>query len=366
MKLSLRKITNRYERPLRIGFACKLDLPMKLERLAYKPAALVDFYEETFGALGALCERTWHDRLQIVAEGRPAKLWNPEGSLHEIELTFAPADAATARDASREVFPGCPLTFSLAESLRPRPLGLERALLAVESTARAPDPSVAEKLWRAQFPDTTRWRLLEQWKADFHFSLVALARCEIQAIDQHWSLHRIAVALPGGETDPGLAQHLSFAQLNAQGASAISWPAPDLSQWQNFLRSALESELSDELTGIRARQENYLRRELERIDQYFHNYEREMATRNSRANKTAQIKSERLAAAKAEHTRRRADQIARHEIRVHPHLDALMLFAEPAWRTTLKLERARIEQQVDALFAPRARRWFACNKTFAF
>jgi len=87
---------------------------MKLNRLAYEPSALVDFYEEGLSALGALCERTWHDRLEIVAEGQAARLWNPEGALHEIELAFASSDAAAARDAAREVFPGCPLTFRLA------------------------------------------------------------------------------------------------------------------------------------------------------------------------------------------------------------------------------------------------------------
>ena len=121
---------------------------MKLDRLAYDPGALVNFYEAGLAALGALCERTWHDRLEIVAEGRAAKLWNPDGALHEIELAFAPADATAARDAVREVFPGCPLTFRLAETLRPSPLPLERVALAGELEAHAPDPAVAEKLWR--------------------------------------------------------------------------------------------------------------------------------------------------------------------------------------------------------------------------
>src|SRR5437867_6058077 len=156
---------------------------MKLERLEYKPSALVDFYEESFGALGALCERTWHDRLEIVAEGRPAKLWNPEGSLHEIELTFAPADAAAARDAAREVFPGCPLTFRLAESLRPLPLALDRVVLASHAGERPPAADVGEKLWRAQFPETNRWQLASPFVAECHFSLLALMRCEIHAID---------------------------------------------------------------------------------------------------------------------------------------------------------------------------------------
>ena len=149
---------------------------MRLDRLSYEPAALVDFYEAGLGALGALCERTWHDRLEVVGEGQSAKLWNPDGALHEIELAFAPADAASARDAAREVFPGCPLTFRLAEALRPVPLALENIILAAEGRVGPPDPAVAEKLWRAQFPDTNRWRLTDPFKPDHHFALVALAR----------------------------------------------------------------------------------------------------------------------------------------------------------------------------------------------
>ncbi|MCX6929660.1 MAG: hypothetical protein NT154_41565, partial [Verrucomicrobia bacterium] len=189
---------------------------MKLDRLAYEPGALVNFYEEGFGALGALCERTWHDRLDVVAEGDAAKLWNTDGTLHEIELAFAPADATTARDAVREVFPGCPLTFRLAETLRPSPVPLERVALAGEPRGHAPDPAVADKLWRVQFPDTTQWRLAQPFKSDLHFSLVALARCEIQAIDQHWSLHRLAISLPDGEPDASLAREVSFAQADPE------------------------------------------------------------------------------------------------------------------------------------------------------
>ena len=73
---------------------------MRLDRLVYDPAALVDFYEQGFGALGAL---------------------------HEVELTFASADATGARDSVREVFPGCPLTFRLAEALRPAAVGTDCA-----------------------------------------------------------------------------------------------------------------------------------------------------------------------------------------------------------------------------------------------
>ena len=333
---------------------------MKLDRLTYDANALLTFYEEGFGALGALCERTWHDRLEIVAEGEAAKLWNAEGQLHEVELGFAPADASTARDALREVFPGCPLTFRLADALRSRPLPLERVALAPGAPSRPPEPVLAEKLWRAQHPDTTRWRLAEPFKADFHFSLVALARCEIQAIDQHWSAHRLAVALANGEPDAALAEEFTFARADPETAATLAWPRPDPARWQSFLRRALETELAGDLAAIRERQENYLRRELDRIDKYFENYELELAARAARSSsEAAKVRTaDRLAAARAEHTRRRADQVARHEIRVQPHIDALLLVAEPAWRATLSMERTHVAQDLSAVFVPRARKWF--------
>ena len=333
---------------------------MKLDRLTYDPGALVSFYEEGLSALGALCERTWHDRLEIVAEGGAAKLWNPEGALHEIELAFVPANATAARDAVREVFPGCPLTFRLAETLRPSPLPLERVALAGELETHPPDPAVAEKLWRMQYPDTTRWRLRAPFKRDSHFSLVALARCEIQAIDQHWSLHRLAVSLEG-EPDDSLAREFSFARAGPELGTAASWPTPEPARWQSFLSAALEADVAAELAVVRARQESYLRRELDRIDEYFTNYELELTARAARSSsQSATVRTtDRLAAAKAEHVRRRTDQVARHEIRIQPHLDALMLVAEPAWRGNLEVERAHVAQSVEPLFVPRARKWFA-------
>ena len=274
---------------------------MKLDRLPYNPAALINFYEEGLGALGALCERTWHDRLEVIAEGPPAKLWNSDGALSEAELQFASADTATARDASREVFPGCPLTFRLAEALYPSPLPLERLLLAGERAGtHLPNEAVAEKLWHAQFPGCARWRLAAPFRPTFHFSLVSLARCEIQAIDQHRSLHRLVLGLPSGESDESLARELDFAQVESEPPSDIPWPAPDPTRWQEFLRQAIEIGLTNELAAIRARQENYLRRELDRIDDYFVNYERELTDRAARsASQTTKLKAaDRLAAAR--------------------------------------------------------------------
>ena len=70
--------------------------------------------------------------------------------------------------------------------------------------------------------------------------------------------------------------------------------------------------------------ENYLRRELDRVETYFDDYERELATRATRTGSEAtKMKSTaRLEAARAERVRRRADQVARHEIRIHPSVSA--------------------------------------------
>ena len=331
---------------------------MKLPRASHEPGELLEFYEQGLGALGALCERTWHDRLEVVAEARAAALWNPQGALHEVELHFAQSDTNVARDAAREVFPGCPLTFRLAESLRVSPLPLER-FVRPDVGSRPPEAAVAEKLWRSQFADTTRWQLTAPFQPDFHFSLVALARCELQAIDQHWSLHRVAISLPGGEADEHLAEEFNFYQTGGEATSEIIWPSPDPAAWQALLQRAFEHELANELLPIRARQEYSLRREVERIDDYFENYAHELSARAARTvNAQAKIKSaDRLAAAKAEHARRRADQVARHEIRVHPHLEALMLVAERAWRAKLGVERSHRARTLEALFVPRSRKW---------
>jgi hypothetical protein len=58
-----------------------------------------------------------------------------------------------------------------------------------------------------------------------------------------------------------------------------------------------------------------------------------------------------------EHERRRLDQLHRHEIRVIPHLDALLLLAEPAWRAKLTVAHHDVPRPCDALWVPRARRW---------
>jgi hypothetical protein len=62
-------------------------------------------------------------------------------------------------------------------------------------------------------------------------------------------------------------------------------------------------------------------------------------------------------AARAEHERRRLDQVRRHEIRVIPHLDALLLLAEPAWPVILLVAEHDEPRRREAGRVSRARRW---------
>jgi hypothetical protein len=331
---------------------------MKLPRLTPEPGALVDFYQQALAGLGAACERTWYDRLSVLAEGTAARLWNETGDLCEAELSFPAPDAPGARDARTEVFPGCPLTFRLAELLRPAPLPLETVVLASDTPQR-PALETAEKAWRVQFPATTRWGLRTPLTAAHHFNLVALLRCEIQAIDQHWSLHRLALSLPEGAPEPELAAGLALAEADPQPPVEIAWPPPEPGSWAGFLAAALAPELAPELAPIRVRQQQYLRRELERIDDYFSRYELELTTRAARSsNEASRLKlADRLAATRAEHARRRLDQVARHEIRVVAHADALLLVAERAWHAELEVVRDHVPQTLSAHWLPRTRRW---------
>jgi hypothetical protein len=322
---------------------------------------LIEFFEDGLTALGAVCERSWHDRLELVAEGRAASLWNgSSGDYLEKLLRFVPLDATGGRDTDTEVFPGCPLIFRLAETLRGGTLTVERVTLQRFEPGQAPSSDAAERLWRSQFPAGSRWQLEGPFQPTWHFSLLLLARCEIQAIDQQWSLHRLALNFADGRSDESLAEKLDFAEVNARPEETISWPALDLARWQERITNALSEELTPDLARVRARQSNYLRRELDRIDDYFENYERELQQRAGRSRSPeAHAKLEqRLAAARLEHEHRRNDQVQRHEIRVIPHLDGLMLVAEPAWGATVSWDENHQPRRVIAHFLPRARRWF--------
>jgi hypothetical protein len=332
---------------------------MKLPRLEYRPGDAMDFYEQGLASLGALCERTWHDKLQVIAEGSCARLWNNDGALHEIEIQFAAADATAMREAAREVFPGAPLTFRLTEALRERPITLQRFVLDSGQNTTVPDPSVIERLWRGQFPETRRWSLAGTISRTFHFSLVTVARSEVQALDQHWFAHRVAVSICDGDPDEALARDLSFQQCSASPAEMPPWPAIEPATWRAFLETAVHRDLVEDIDGIRQRQESRLQRELERVETYFDDYERELQSRGRRgASEEGKLKLEqRLAAARAERARRRGDQVSRHELRVIIHWDACLFVAEPAWGAELKVETDRQNKRVTAHFVPRSRRW---------
>jgi len=333
---------------------------MKFPRLSHDPGMLIEFFEEGLTVLGAVCERSWHDRLDLVAEGRAASLWNTAGDFVEKQLRFVPPDAMGGRDADTEVFPGCPLTFRLAETLRGGTLQVERAALQTFDPPRPPSCDAVEKIWHAQFSAGPRWRLDGPFQHTWHFSVLLLARCEIQAIDQQWSLHRLTLSYADGRRDDSLAEKLDFAAVNPHPDQSLSWPVLELAQWQGRIAAALNADLTNDLAHIRARQASYLRRELDRIDNYFENYERELQQRvaRSRSPDTQAKLEQRLAAARLEHERRRSDQVQRHEIRVIPHLDGLLLVAEPAWGAIVSWHEHHQEHRVAAHFLPRARRWF--------
>lgn len=332
---------------------------MKLARLGYDQGALAEFYQEAIERLGGLCERTWYDHLRVVAEGVAAKPWNSDGALLDTELVFSAPETHAPKDPTVEVFPGCPLTFRLVDLLRPEPIPFERVLLGSSGKLTPPTPDVAEKLWYLQHPGTNRWRIESGFVRTHHFSLLTLVRCEIQAIDQHWSLHRLVRSLPGGERDDSLENEFDFAEVVTDSAESVEWPQPTTNRLKELLSQALSEELESELSAIRGRQENYLRRELERVDDYFANYEREVHERAARSRtETTKLKSvERLAAAQAEHARRRADQVQRHAIRVVPYFDALLLLAEPAWKARVTVSRPNEVRAHDAVFVPRNRKW---------
>lgn len=330
---------------------------MKLQRASLSPMEGIEFFEEALNNLGALCERTWHDRLEVVAEGAPARLWNPEGHLHEVELQFVPREATEARNAERQVFPGCPLSFKVPETLRAGPLVLERAYCDDKTTLRAPDAPTAEKHWRATHPETKFWRMASPLTMDCHFGLVAIVRCEIQAIDQRWTVHRVALSLTDGGHDNDLAEKIAF-QMPAQAPANLHWPTLQTADCASWIQNLIEREAAEELASVRSRQDANLRRELDRIDDYFGQYEKDLSERAGRSRvENAKAKLEqRLTAAKAERLRRRQDQIARHEIRIIPHVDALLLTAERAWRGRIQLDPAG-QKTEEALYLPRSRQW---------
>jgi hypothetical protein len=331
---------------------------MKFSKIPPRPEYLIDFFEEGLSSLGAVCERSWHDRLEVLAEGDAARLWRNEGGLFSGELYFRDGSLPEAGNPETEVFPGCPLTFHLVEALWARHTTHSRVCLSSGGVIKAPAQDVLQKLWQAQFGPCADWRVtpfLPAWS----FSLVVALRCEIQAIDQSWSFHRLAFTLPSGERDASLEfvlEQLSPVDLVGEGPD---WPAVDASVVPDWIGRALLSELAPELSKIKERQQHFLRRELSRIDHYFENYSRELHKRMGRQRKEDAIKryADRLEATRVEHNRRRTDQIERHTIHLLPHVDAALMVAEPALVATVSCRAGRAERSTRAIFVPRTRHW---------
>jgi hypothetical protein len=331
---------------------------MKFPKIPPRAENLIEFFEEGLTSLGAVCERAWHDRLQVLAEGDAARLWRKDGDLFSGELYFRDGSLPDSNNPEADVFPGCPLTFALVEALWGRHLAHSRVCLAPGRSMKAPAQDVAQKLWQAQFGSSTGWAatpLMPAWS----FTLVMAVRCEIQATDQSWSSHRLAFTLPGGERDGSLEAALEQMSPIEPFDEEPDWPAVDPGVVSDWIGRALTSELTLELSKIKERQQLFLRRELSRIDQYFENYSRELRERMERQRKEEAAKryADRLAATRAEHNRRRIDQIERHTIRLLPHVDAVLTVAEPAFAATVTCRAGRGESCVRAVFVPRTRHW---------
>jgi hypothetical protein len=197
--------------------------------------------------------------------------------------------------------------------------------------------------------------------ADWHFTFVLLVRCEIQSTNQHWSLHRVAVSWPGGERDTIMERDFGLLIPAAAAMDTLPWPQWEAEALETLTRAAIEEEIQTEIAPIRERQQQYLQRELARIDEYFASYEAELKQRASRRSATADAHTrheDRLRAAKEEHQRRRDDQIHRHEISVIPTIDLCVCVAERAWATKVTVRHGRESEELPYLYVPRLRRWF--------
>ncbi len=131
---------------------------MKFPKIPARAEHLIEFFEDGLHTLGAICERSWHDRMEVLAEGDAARLWRSDDDLFSGELYFRDAGSQGLDNAENEIFPGCPLTFRLAETLWRRHLAYSRVCLCMDIGVKAPSNDVADKLWQAQFGLHADWR----------------------------------------------------------------------------------------------------------------------------------------------------------------------------------------------------------------
>lgn len=330
---------------------------MNHKRLPPDSQLLRDFYEAALGRLGAVTDRPWHDRLSVLAEGQSARIWSEAQDFVETEIHFPPPETTAQRNAASEVFPGCPLTFRLVETVL-REVPARFRLVIGDPEAKVPGRPVVEKLLRQQLDLGPLVRVgIGEFRPVWHFSVVVGLRAEVVAIDQTWDAVRLAFALDTGEADPHLEKELEFLPRpvgSAVGGSPV-WPEIDETRLRAMIGENLLRDLAGPLGAIRKRQEQHLQRELVRIANYFSGYRAELETRwkRQRTDESRQRYRDRIAASAAEEKRRREDQVQRHEIRLIPHVDALLLTGERAWRAKVTLS----DRAVQATYVVRARRW---------
>ena len=139
-------------------------------------------------------------------------------------------------------------------------LAVHRAALRT-GEQKPPDLGLVERRWNNQFPNRVKMRMTTRFVASAHFSIVAALRYEIQAVDQHWSQHRLAINLSTGEPDPQLAEQLPILEP-WNNPVPFNWPQFRQDECRKALLAALEQEAGATVKSVKDRQSKYLQREL--------------------------------------------------------------------------------------------------------
>mgnify|MGYP000381771108 CR=1 FL=1 len=332
---------------------------MILPRFDFDPGPLRELHQQALTALGADCDTPWHDRLDVLAEGAAAKIWDPSGGLVVRSMRFPPPAAPGLRNPDEEVFPGCPVSFHLAEAVWAGLSACGRAVVLPDlGGSKPPDLAVLSRLWDRQHAAAAGARLGSVRPA-WHFTGVFGLRLELQAISQHWSAARVALSWPGGEQDAETERELFLLPIEPS-PPAVDWPVDGAGVLGPALLRAVESDHAAEIAALRQRQQRSLERELRRVNDYFSGYIRELEERASRkrTESTRADYAARVAAARAEHERRIADQVGRHGIRVVPAIDSVLWLAERAWEVEVTVRERRETRSGAHRYVPRLRRWF--------
>src|SRR4029077_12328265 len=121
---------------------------MKFPKLPARPEHLMGFFEEGLHSLGAICERSWHDRLEVLAEGDAARLWREDEELFSGEVYLRDTSSNGTPNAQTDVFPCCQLTVRLVEALWRRYLGHSRVCLSPDISTKAASKKILNNLWQ--------------------------------------------------------------------------------------------------------------------------------------------------------------------------------------------------------------------------